>query len=112
MKEDFQWEWQFYRWIADEKFRSWKEVRHAHACWSDPKLRGVIQGDRVDAADLASKLYQANQAKLQVQASVEDQLLETCNFLEGLSLKETEGLAEHMVRVKRALERVLKFMSN
>lgn len=39
----------FFRLIAEDKFKTWADVRHAYSAWEDPNIRKVLMSGRADA---------------------------------------------------------------
>jgi hypothetical protein len=92
LKQNVDFCWQFFRWIHENKLRSFQEVRVAYSAWQNPDYAQKIEsGNALEAKTVvASVTIDKNQSKSKVDASLAIEKFAT--LLESLKVGEIQQL--------------------
>ncbi len=104
---------QFFKWVAENKFNNFQEVRVARAAWEDPELRKILMGDTPDAAEhvRAAVAYKkvANTSTLKAA----EQIASFTKFLQKMTAQEISNLQKSEIEsLTVILEKVAKMAAS
>lgn len=97
----------FFKLLAQNKFKTWTEVRYAYEAWSDPAIRKVLLSDDPDAAKRA-RIKVESKAKDEADALThEQQIDEFTQFLSKLEVDEILNIPKEKIQqLKEKVEAV------
>lgn len=97
----------FFRWIANDKFSSFPEVRIAHEAWRDSEARSIISSPEPTAAKDAKAVIDYKKRVLKGKNEVKVRVEEFTRYLEELTAAEISGLPESTLKsLRHAMELV------
>ena len=102
---------QFFRWIAQEKFSSFQEVRVAYAVWKSPEAFSVIEENRPGAAKDAKTILDYNRRIVQGGVEIEERLKKFADFVNSLTVEQIRkvphGVCAALQGALQALDRMM-----
>ena len=102
---------QFFRWIAQEKFSSFQEVRVAYAIWKSPEALSVIEEKRPGAAKDAKTILDYNKRIVHGGVEIEERLRKFADFVNSLTVEQVRkvphGVCEALQGALQALDRMI-----
>jgi len=84
----------FFRWIKDEKFSSFPEVRIAHKAWTDPEIKTIISSDDPDAAKAAKYTLDYNSRVVRSGDEAAGRIDVFVKFLRGMKADQIKSLPD------------------
>lgn len=109
IKTDFQFKIQFFRWIAEGKFKSFPEVRVAYEAWNSPEAKAALQQPDPSAAKSAKAIidYHSRVGRSTADAVGKIDLFVT--FLKDMKAAEIKKIpVDTLVKLEEALDLVTK----
>jgi hypothetical protein len=97
----------FFKLLAQNKFKTWTEVRYAYEAWSDPAIRKVLLSDDPDAAKRA-RIKVESKAKDEADALTHEQQIDAfTQFLSKLEVDEILNIPKEKIQqLKEKVEAV------
>lgn len=92
LQRDLEFAAQFFRWIMEEKFSSFPDVRIAYSAWKDPQVRAVICSPQPGAAKEARTTLEYNNRVVQSGAEAGGRIDAFVKFLRSLKADQIRSL--------------------
>jgi hypothetical protein len=109
LRNDVDFKVQFFRWIKENKFASFPEVRVAYKAWQDPEARAALGRDEPTAAKTAKAIIDYNQRAHQSAEETAGRIKSFIRFLRELTVDEFRLLGENTRGdLKTSLELVIE----
>lgn len=103
---------QFFRWIAQEKFSSFQEVRVAYEIWKSPEACSVIEENRPGVAKDAKTILDYNKRIVHGGVEIEERLKKFSDFVNSLTVEQIRkvphGVCVALQVALQALDRCVK----
>lgn len=95
----------FFKWVSDEKFSSFPEVRIAYRAWTDPEVKAIIASDDPDAAKDAKSTLDYNSRIVRSGEEAAGRIDAFIKFLRGMKAEQIHTLpSKARDNLKEALE--------
>lgn len=103
--KDPEFKFSFFRWLNDDKFTSFPQVRIAHKAWENPEARRVLQNQSEDAGKDAKTIVDEAARITQKRENIGYQIQNYLKFLRGLTLENISELApESLAELREILD--------
>ena len=89
---DLEFKANFFRWMKQEKFSSFPEVRIAYKAWKDPEVKAIIMGNDPDAAKDAKSTLDYNSRVVRSGEEAAGRIDAFITFLKGMKAGEIKSL--------------------
>lgn len=105
---DVEFKVQFFRWVAEDKFKNFQEVRVARVAWEDPELRNILLSNSPEAAEHARAAVAYKKVSANGVQKVSEQIENFTKFLRKLTAQEISGLKPNaMTDLEEILRKVV-----
>lgn len=112
LKTDAYFKMQFFRWIAEEKFMSFQEVRIAYKAWCSPEAKAAISQPEPSAAKAAKAILDYNDRVIKSTGETVGRINNFVQFLTSMNVAQLQAIPEATRdALKKALEVVIKMSS-
>lgn len=113
IKTDFEFKIQFFKWIYDEKFSSFPEVRVAYNAWKNPEAKAALMQPDATAAKSAKAILDYNARIVRNTDEAVGRIESFVTFLNGMTAVELNRLPETAKNsLKQALSLITTMTSN
>ena len=113
---DLEFKANFFRWMTQEKFSSFPEVRIAYKAWKDPEVKAIISGNDPDAAKDAKSTLDYNSRVVRSGEEAAGRIDAFIKFLKGMKAGEIKSLPatarENLKEALNLIERMSKAASS
>lgn len=92
LQTDLEFKASFFRWIQQDKFSSFPEVRIAYKAWKDPEVKAIISSNEPDAAKDAKSTLDYNSRVVRTGEEAAGRIDAFVKFLKGLKADEIKSL--------------------
>ncbi len=92
LQTDLEFKANFFRWMKQEKFSSFPEVRIAYRAWKDPEVKPIIAGNDPDAAKDAKSTLDYNSRIVRSDEEAAGRIDAFIKFLKGMKAGEIKSL--------------------
>lgn len=93
LRTDVEFKANFFRWIYQEKFSSFPEVRIAYKAWKDPEVKSIISGGDADAAKEAKATLDYNARTVRSGEEAAGRIEAFVKFLRGMKADQIKSLS-------------------
>jgi len=109
LQTDFDFKIQFFKWIADNKFSSFAEVRTAYNAWNHPEAKAALMQPEPTAAKSAKAILDYNSRVVKNKEEISGRIESFVKFLTDITVEQF-GLIPAVTRkhLEEALELVVK----
>lgn len=109
LQTDLEFKANFFRWMKEEKFSSFPEVRIAYKAWKDPEVKAIISGSDSDAAKDAKSTLDYNARVVRSGEEAVGRIDAFVKFLKGMKADEIKSLpAQARENLKEAISLIEK----
>lgn len=84
---------QFYKWIAEDKFKSFPEVRVAYKAWQSPEAKAALMQPDPTAAKAAKAIIDYNSRVVKNKDEIEGRIVSFAKFLEDMSVGQLQKVS-------------------
>lgn len=100
----------FFRWLSEDKFSSFQQVRIAYDGWTQPKLREILHSSRQDAAKVVKVNLDQAKVKADQKRDIKAILSEFMVEIEAMTTAELDSIGkEELEIIERILQRIHRF---
>ncbi len=93
LKTDPEFAVQFYKWIAEGKFKSFPEVRIAYKAWQSPEAKAALMQPEPTAAKSAKAIIDYNSRVVKNKDEIEGRIVSFAKFLEDMSVGQLQKVS-------------------
>lgn len=113
LKTDPEFAVQFFKWIREEKFKSFPEVRIAYKAWNNPEAKAALMQPEPTAAKAAKAIIEYNSRVVKSQDEIGARIATFAKFLEDVSVGQLQSISPEIVEnFKRILETFNKLIQS
>ncbi len=95
LQTDLEFKANFFKWMRQEKFSSFPEVRIAYKAWKDPEVKAIIAGNDPDAAKDAKSTLDYNSRVVRTGEEAAGRIDAFIKFLKGMRAEEIKTLPDY-----------------
>jgi len=95
LQTDLEFKANFFKWMKQEKFSSFPEVRIAYKAWKDPEVKAIIAGNDPDAAKDAKSTLDYNSRVVRTGEEAAGRIDAFIKFLKGMRAEEIKTLPDY-----------------
>jgi len=111
LRTDYDFKMRFFRWIADEKFSSFAEVRIAFKAYQMPEARAQIETGGPGAGKVAKAIVDYNERTIRTGSDADQRILSFADFLKKLDAATIKSLSSEAVGALSEVTALLRRMS-
>ena len=101
----------FYRWMAEGKYRNWQEVRVAYQAWQDSEARDAMIKGGSNAGKDARAIVDYNSRVIREGSNVASKVEAFLKFLQGLKFGQIDEMSlESVGKIEKLLPRILDWI--
>lgn len=109
LKTDFEFKIQFFKWIHEEKFSSFSEVRVAYKAWKHPEAKAALLQPDPAAAKSAKAILDYNARVIQTSEEIVGRIDNFVKFIQDMTAKDIKHIPDACrERLQQALELIVK----
>lgn len=109
LRTDIEFKLQFFRWIAEQKFSNFGEVRVAYKAWQDPEAKAALMQDEPSAAKAAKAILDYNSRVVKNKDEAIIRIETFAKFLRNMTAEELKLLpASAQKALRESLDLVIK----
>lgn len=97
LKTDPEFAVQFFKWIYEEKFKSFPEVRIAYRAWKSPEAKAALMQPEPTAAKSAKAIIDYNARVVKTQDEIEGRIANFAKFLEDVNVGQLQKVSQEVV---------------